>query len=1003
MKYLKLLLTLVIFFTGVLSGSAQTTIIPINDVWKYKADGSNQGTAWYGTAFSDASWSQGTAPLGYRNGGGTPQPTTPVHAAPVVAQSTTQVGYVTYYFRKTFSIPSGTYSSFTLNINRDDGFAIYINGTRYTDAVSAFNTNSLLDPNTAPTYGTSATNACSDNGATLYSYTIPTSRFLVGQQNVIAVEIHNYPSSLSGSLYYSTSSDIWFNLSLIANTNVPTPTLTRGSYMVCPTYNTSFDATITTTLSSDSITVNSGYISSLAIGMRVSGTGVGTNATITGINNTTNKIRVSVASTATNTVRGRFDFIGTITTVASIDSITVQSGYISNLAVGMTVAGTGVGANARITGINTATNKIRVSVASTLTANGVTGTFDSRCQNTIQFRTSLSCTGWVKFGTSATALNTKVMATMVTTVSMGNTTYNHTGILTVLSPNTKYFYSVGYTQGGIDYPLEATANNYFTTPPVKGDTARTRFWVCGDQGSYDCRNNMTAVKNAFESYCSQASVNIADKINGWIWLGDNAYNDGTDGEYDSAMFKGVGTFPGMAQQFKKFPVFTAPGNHDYYGNKSQTYDQHTSANNPTYINGSSSAVGNTSTTNYPYFDIFGIPGVNTATSGTKKYWSQDYGNIHMISLDSYGSIANSYSAPMMVWLRNDLIAARANSNIKFIIAFWHHPPYSRGGHNSQTSTELVTMRNFVNPLLEKYGVDLVMCGHSHQYERSGLIKGHFLYNADTASGRNLARPDVPVATQGLEEDFVPHSFQDSLGNTTVKGFYPNSNEVARPTETRGADSLNTNDTYSKTGLNGTIYLYCGSSGSCDGMSSLGGTNNAVDSNKIIPLSSAYGLSNWHWGLRQWPHNVRRMPDQLYGLVTTTAGSNIIGVPSSLTSRLTVGTMVQDAGIYKGSPSPVIPNGATITVRNITTNTVTLSQNCTTTRSSTNPLAVRFERPSIKAYNYGLNPATTQSGGCSLLMETYFTPSTGKYNLSIKAIQCLSSTTYRVVDSFILVK
>ncbi|HJY21839.1 MAG TPA: hypothetical protein VJ279_03075, partial [Hanamia sp.] len=53
------------------------------------------------------------------------------------------------------------------------------------------------------------------------------------------------------------------------------------------------------------------------------------------------------------------------------------------------------------------------------------------------------------------------------------------------------------------------------------------------------------------------------------------------------------------------------------------------------------------------------------------------------------------------------------------------PPYSMGSHNSDTETQMRKIReNFIG-ILERYGVDLVLCGHSHSYERSKLMKGHF--------------------------------------------------------------------------------------------------------------------------------------------------------------------------------------------------------------------------------------------------------------------------------------
>jgi 3',5'-cyclic AMP phosphodiesterase CpdA len=64
---------------------------------------------------------------------------------------------------------------------------------------------------------------------------------------------------------------------------------------------------------------------------------------------------------------------------------------------------------------------------------------------------------------------------------------------------------------------------------------------------------------------------------------------------------------------------------------------------------------------------------------------------------------------MLSWLEADL----ANTLQPWIIAFWHHPPYSRGSHDSDFEIELLEMRENALPLLEAGGVDLVLCGHSH--------------------------------------------------------------------------------------------------------------------------------------------------------------------------------------------------------------------------------------------------------------------------------------------------
>ena len=62
---------------------------------------------------------------------------------------------------------------------------------------------------------------------------------------------------------------------------------------------------------------------------------------------------------------------------------------------------------------------------------------------------------------------------------------------------------------------------------------------------------------------------------------------------------------------------------------------------------------------------------------------------------------------------------------EWIIVFFHHPPYTKGSHNSDAETELIEIRQNILPILEANGVDLVLSGHSHAYERSFLLNGHY--------------------------------------------------------------------------------------------------------------------------------------------------------------------------------------------------------------------------------------------------------------------------------------
>jgi hypothetical protein len=77
------------------------------------------------------------------------------------------------------------------------------------------------------------------------------------------------------------------------------------------------------------------------------------------------------------------------------------------------------------------------------------------------------------------------------------------------------------------------------------------------------------------------------------------------------------------------------------------------------------------------------------------------------------------------WLQADLEANRQD----WLIAYCHHPPYTNGSHDSDNDRDsdarMRMMRERVLPMLETHGLDLMLCGHSHAYERSYLTDGFY--------------------------------------------------------------------------------------------------------------------------------------------------------------------------------------------------------------------------------------------------------------------------------------
>jgi hypothetical protein len=334
----------------------------------------------------------------------------------------------------------------------------------------------------------------------------------------------------------------------------------------------------------------------------------------------------------------------------------------------------------------------------------------------IRWRTNIPCDSKIDFGTDVSHLNLSTTNTTQTT--------EHVVHLVNLTRNTKYYYSIGLSGA----PLQGDAENYFVTNPDVGSTDSVRIWVIGDFGRSSTAQR--EVRDSYEAYTGSTHTNL------WLWLGDNAYNDGTDSEYQTKVFD---EYP---KQFKKWVVWPTSGNHDLH-----------SAN-------SNNLTG-------PYYDNFTMPmqgEVGGVPSGTEAYYSFDYANIHFVCLESYGSNFRSATGDMANWLNADLAA----NTQTFTVVYFHHPPYSKGSHDSDAETELIQMRSNIVPILENHKVDLVLAGHSHSYERTMLLHGHY----GNSNSFNISTMTVDAGS----------------------GIFPNSYVKSAPD------------------YNGTVYVVCGTSG-----------------------------------------------------------------------------------------------------------------------------------------------------------------------------------------------
>lgn len=306
------------------------------------------------------------------------------------------------------------------------------------------------------------------------------------------------------------------------------------------------------------------------------------------------------------------------------------------------------------------------------------------------------------------------------TLAQSELTKKHSITISGLSECTKYFYSVDSQSMKID-----NEERSFTTLCSHADVQKV--WVIGDSGQPG--ESQTKV---YEQFLNRIDHDLGS-LSMWILLGDNAYRSGTQKQYNQ------GLFTPYHELVKRFVPWTVIGNHD--------------------------------ARRWAYYDIFDSPKDGQSggvASRHKEYFAVDNGNAHFVFMDSE-TVDLSSQGDMANWLREDL----AKNTKPWTIVIFHTPPYSDGGHHSDnehdSNGKLKAMREHFVPIFDEFGVDLVMNGHSHDYERSKLISGHY------------GESDTFIASE--------HIMQDSKGCYTKP-------DAKKP-------------------HSGTVYLVCGSSSKLD--------------------------------------------------------------------------------------------------------------------------------------------------------------------------------------------
>ncbi len=243
----------------------------------------------------------------------------------------------------------------------------------------------------------------------------------------------------------------------------------------------------------------------------------------------------------------------------------------------------------------------------------------------------------------------------ISTYDTTNHLYAYT--ITNLIPATKYYYRV---VTGSQY----SGGTFFTAPAASA--TGVNFVSYGDDRSNPSEHNAVAgqVDNLFTSDPSYQTLNLS--------VGDLVSNGDSDSTWTSELF--APTLTGIRTELANLADLSVIGNHEGLGALFVRY--------------------------------FPMPFVGG------RYWSFDYGPMHVIMMDqytSYGAGSAEYN-----WLKSDLAA----STKKWKIIVLHEPGWSAGGgHGNNT-----TIQSVYEPLFEQYKVALVLGGHNHYYARA-MVNG----------------------------------------------------------------------------------------------------------------------------------------------------------------------------------------------------------------------------------------------------------------------------------------
>ena len=289
-----------------------------------------------------------------------------------------------------------------------------------------------------------------------------------------------------------------------------------------------------------------------------------------------------------------------------------------------------------------------------------------------------------------------------TTYSMGSaqtteygTEHMHSYTITGLSPATKYCYQVSCA--GTYLPGD------FYSAPEEGASS-VSLMVYGDtRTNYTVHDSVAALMvSQYEAQPEYQTLVLA--------TGDLVVFGAEEVSWQNQFFRDDMT--NMRQRMREVPFTSCLGNHELYESGYTGVDMDTPLFGMYFP--------------YPYVD--------------RRYWSFDYGPVHVTVVDQYPGDYDPYGPGLLwdaelAWIESDL----SSTSKEWKLVVLHEPGWSNGAEHENNPD----VQELLQPLCEEYGVQMVFAGHNHSYGRACKNGVHHITTGGGGAPLRTPKPGYP--------------------------------------------------------------------------------------------------------------------------------------------------------------------------------------------------------------------------------------------------------------------